>query len=62
MLENYGHIKGLRQAATELTRELGMDSKDAGAVVSAGELLLEGLYVNNRLSKGLIRGKMAFRK
>jgi magnesium chelatase subunit I len=62
MLENYGHIKGLRQAATELARELGMDCKDSGAIVSAGEFLLEGLYVNNRLSKGLIRGKMAFRK
>ena len=62
MLENYGHIKGLRQAAVELTKELGMDAKDAGSVVSAGEFLLEALYVNNRLSKGLLRGKMVYRK
>jgi magnesium chelatase subunit I len=62
MLENFTHIKGLRQAAFELTRELGMDHKDPGSIVSAGEFLLEGLYVNNRLSKGLIRGKMTFRK
>jgi magnesium chelatase subunit I len=62
MLENYTHIKGLRQAAFELTRELGMDAKDPGSIVSAGEFLLEGLYVNNRLSKGMIRGKMVFRK
>jgi magnesium chelatase subunit I len=62
MLENFTHIKGLRQAAFELTRELGMDYKDPGSIVSAGEFLLEGLYVNNRLSKGLIRGKMTFRK
>ncbi len=62
MLENYTHIKGLRQAAFELTRELGMDSKDPGSIVSAGEFLLEALYVNNRLSKGMIRGKMVFRK
>jgi hypothetical protein len=39
-----------------------MDSKDPGSIVSAGEFLLEGLYVNNRLSKGMIRGKMVFRK
>jgi magnesium chelatase subunit I len=62
MLENFTHIKGLRQAAFELTRELGLDCKDPSAIVSAGEFLLEGLYVNNRLSKGMLRGKMTFRK
>jgi magnesium chelatase subunit I len=62
MLENYTHIKGLRQAAFELARTLGMEPKDAGNIVSAGEFLLEALYVNNRLSKGLIRGKTVFRK
>ena len=58
MLENYTHIKGLRQAAAELAEELDLDSKDPAAIVSAGEFILEGLYVNNRLSKGLIRGKI----
>ena len=62
MLENYTHIKGLRQSAFELARELGMDHKDPGSIVSAGEFLLEGLYVNNRLSKGMLRGKTVFRK
>jgi magnesium chelatase subunit I len=62
MLENFAHIEGLRPAAFELTRELGMDHKDPSSIVSAGEFLLEGLYVNNRLSKGLIRGKLVFRK
>jgi magnesium chelatase subunit I len=62
MLENYQHVKGLKQAAAELAKALGMDAKDAGAVVSAGEFLLESLYVNNRLSKATVRGKTFFRK
>jgi magnesium chelatase subunit I len=62
MLENYTHIKGLRQAAGELAKELGLDAKDAGGVVSAGEFILESLYVNNRLSKASVRGKTFFRK
>ena len=62
MLENYGHIKGLAKAATELAKKLELDPKDPAAVVSAGEFLLEALYVNNRLSKSTIRGKTFFRK
>jgi magnesium chelatase subunit I len=62
MMENYSHIKGLRQAAAELARELGLDAKDPGGVVSAGEFILESLYVNNRLSKASVRGKTFFRK
>ncbi len=62
MLENYGHIKGLKAAAVELAKDLGMDPKDSGQIVSAGEFLLESLYVNNRLSKGLLRGKPVYRK
>ena len=62
MLENYTHIKGLRQAAYDLTRDLGLDAKDPAMLVSIGEFILESLYVNNRLSKGLLRGKMVFRK
>ncbi len=37
MLENYTHIKGLKQAAADLAKDLGMDGKDPAAVVSAGE-------------------------
>ena len=62
MLENYNHIKGLKQAAVELAKQLNLDPKDPGSIVSAGEFILEGLYVNNRLSKGLMRGKPVFRK
>jgi magnesium chelatase subunit I len=62
MLENYTHIKGLKQAAAELAKSLALDPKDPAALVSAGEFILEALYVNNRLSKGLLRGKTVFRK
>ncbi|MGN6368766.1 MAG: sigma 54-interacting transcriptional regulator [Phycisphaerae bacterium] len=62
MLENYSHIKGLKQAATDLAKELQLDPKDPAALVSAGEFILESLYVNNRLSKANIRGKTFFRK
>jgi magnesium chelatase subunit I len=62
MLENYTHIKGLRQAAYDLTRDMELDAKDPAMLVSVGEFILESLYVNNRLSKGLLRGKTVFRK
>jgi magnesium chelatase subunit I len=62
MLENYTHIKGLRQAAYDLTRDMELDAKDPAMLVSIGEFILESLYVNNRLSKGMVRGKMVFRK
>ncbi len=62
MLENYTHIKGLRQAAADLAKELDLDAKDPAALISAGEFILESLYVNNRLSKASIRGKTFFRK
>ena len=62
MLENYAHIKGLPKAAATLAAELTLDPKDPAAVVSAGEFILEALYVNNRLSKTNIKGKTFFRK
>jgi magnesium chelatase subunit I len=62
LLENYTHVKGLRQAAVELAKELDLDAKDPAAIVSAGEFILESLYVNNRLSKANVRGKTFFRK
>jgi magnesium chelatase subunit I len=62
MLENYAHVKGLKPAAAKLADELDMDASDPAALVSAGEFLLEALYINNRLSKASIRGKTFFRK
>lgn len=62
LIENYGFVKGLKQAAQKFAAELGLDPSDHGDLASAGEFLLEALYVNNRLSKANIRGKTVFRK
>lgn len=62
MLENYAHIKGLKAAAARMAGKLGMASDDSASLVSAGEFILEGLYVNNRLSKVNMPGKTFFRK
>ena len=44
-------VKGLPQAAANLAKEMKLDGGDAATLASVGEFLLEGLYVNNRLSK-----------
>jgi magnesium chelatase subunit I len=49
------HVPGLIEAGTALARALEMDPKDPGALACAGELILEFLYVHNRLSKVLTR-------
>lgn len=54
------HVPGLVDAATALGRSLEMDTVDAGALACAGELVLEFLYVNHRLSKVLTRSGIAF--
>ncbi len=59
---NMKTIKGLPQAATALARELELDPSNPGEMASAGEFLLEGLYVNNRLSKYNAKGKTFFKK
>ncbi|MFG0331597.1 MAG: sigma 54-interacting transcriptional regulator [Phycisphaerales bacterium] len=45
------HVEGLIEAAGELANELGMDADDEQALACTGELILEALYVNNRISK-----------
>jgi magnesium chelatase subunit I len=62
LLENLGHVKGLRQAAQKLAESLDLDARNPAELASAGEFLLEALYVNNRLSKSTVRGKTVFRK
>ena len=62
MLENYNHVKGLKAAAVRMAKELDMSPDDPASLVSAGEFILEGLYVNNRLSKVNMPGKTFFRK
>jgi magnesium chelatase subunit I len=59
---NMKAIKGLPQAALNLAKEMELDGGDAATLASVGEFLLEGLYVNNRLSKYNSRGKTFFKK
>jgi magnesium chelatase subunit I len=59
---NMKAVKGLPQAATRLAKEMELDANDPAVLASVGEFLLEGLYVNNRLSKYNAKGKTFFRK
>jgi magnesium chelatase subunit I len=59
---NMKAIKGLPQAAAALAKEMKLDPSDPGQLAAAGEFLLEGLYVNNRLSKYNARGRTFFKK
>jgi magnesium chelatase subunit I len=59
---NMKAIKGLPQAAAQLAKEMELDSSDPATLASVGEFLLEGLYVNNRLSKYNARGKTFFKR
>jgi len=59
---NMKAVKGLPQAAAALAREMKVDGGDTATLAAVGEFLLEGLYVNNRLSKFNAKGKTFFRK
>src|SRR5687767_14776637 len=59
---NMKAVKGLAQSATALAKEMKLDGGDTATLASVGEFLLEGLYVNNRLSKFNSKGKTFFKK
>src|SRR5690348_1369682 len=59
---NMKAVKGLTQAATALAKQMQLDGGDPATLASVGEFLLEGLYVNNRLSKYNAKGKTFFKK
>jgi magnesium chelatase subunit I len=59
---NMKAVKGLTQAAQGLAKDMKLDGGDSATLASVGEFLLEGLYVNNRLSKYNNKGKTFFRK
>jgi magnesium chelatase subunit I len=61
-LANTKLVKGLHPAAVNLAKEMKVDGGDAATLASVAEFLLEGLYVNNRLSKYNAKGKTFFRK
>lgn len=57
---NMKAVKGLSDNARTLTGQLGLDPANPAHLAAAGEFLLEGLYVNNRLSKYSGKGKTFF--
>jgi magnesium chelatase subunit I len=59
---NMKAIKPLDKGAQSLAKELKLDATDPATLASVGEFLLEGLYVNNRLSKYNSKGKTFFKR
>lgn len=59
---NMKAVKPVYQGALALAEELEIDPADPGMLASVGEFLLEGLYVNDRLSKYNSKGKTFFKK
>jgi magnesium chelatase subunit I len=55
-------IKGLPSAAKSAAQAMGLDASDEQVLAAMGEFVLEGLYVNNRLSKYNSRGKTFFKR
>jgi magnesium chelatase subunit I len=61
-IANMKAIKHLPQSAVQLAKEMKLDPTDPALLASVGEFLLEGLYVNNRLSKFSSNGKTFFKR
>lgn len=59
---NMKAIKPLPKLAASLAEELTLDYTDDGVMAAMGEFILEGLYVNNRLSKFDRGGKTFFKR
>ena len=55
-------VKTLPQSAAQLAKSMDLSGNDPAMLASVGEFLLEGLYVNNRLSKFSGKGKTFFKK
>ena len=59
---NMKAVKPLAQSAQSLAKQMELDGGDTATLAAVGEFLLEGLYVNDRLSKKTAKGKTFFRK
>jgi magnesium chelatase subunit I len=55
-------LKPLPRLAADMAKELELDPDDIANLASVGEFILEGLYVNNRISKQRRAGKAFFRR
>ena len=62
VVANIKAVKPIHQAALALAEDLEVDASDPAMLASVGEFLLEGLYVNDRLSKYNAKGKTFFKK
>ena len=60
LVDSMQHVEGLTKAAIKVAGLLDIDPKDPGMLASAGEMLLEALYVHNRLSKHAGAGAAAY--
>lgn len=56
------HVEGLHEAAMDMADRLELDIRDEQSIASAGEFLLEALYVNNRLSKAVTSKGVGYRR
>ncbi len=61
-VSNMKAVDGLHAGAKKLCAGLQLDARDDQQLAAAGELLLEGLYVHNRLSKFDTDGKAFFKR
>jgi magnesium chelatase subunit I len=59
---NMKALRGLHAAAVALAREMELDPDDDAVLASVGELILEALYVHNRIGKYNARGRTFFRR
>jgi hypothetical protein len=55
-------VNHLPSTPANLAARWKLDPADPAILASVGEFLLEGLYVNNRLSKYAARGKTFFKR
>ena len=60
IIDSMQHVEGLKEAAEKIARLLQVDPADIGMLAGAGELLLEAMYVHNRLSKHASIGGVAY--
>lgn len=60
LVDSMQHVEGLTPAAKKIAEAMGIDPEDPGMLASAGEMLLEALYVHNRLSKSAGPGSVAY--
>jgi len=61
-VNNLKAIRPVEKVTVALAKSLEIDPSDSAMLACVGEFLLEGLYVNNRLSKFNMKGKPFFRK